>query len=366
MKLHAQMQLERGDARFDIDLVASQGESLALVGPNAAGKTSCLHAIAGLLRIHSGSITLSTKQADSPTEILFDGGPHGPFVPPEDRQIGYVFQEHLLFPQLSALDNVAFGLRARGIGRRAARARAAQWLERVGLPDCGHRRPKSLSGGQSQRVALARALALEPRMLLLDEPLASVDASTRLALRRTLREQLESYQGIRIVVAHDALDAFALAERVAVLEAGRIVQTGTVQEVCSQPRSRYVADLIGLNFFRGQAQAGHVQILLENSAGSQAGGSLHSASPLDGQVLATIHPRAIALYRQRPAGSPRNVWQAPLLQVEAAADCMRIQLGGQVPIVAELTPSAVQELRLAEGGQVWVSVKASEVSLYPA
>jgi molybdate transport system ATP-binding protein len=269
-----------------------------------------------------------------------------------------VFQDHLLFPHLTALDNVAFALRARGSDRRTARAAADDWLQRVGLRSHAHTLPRALSGGQAQRVALARALAGAPRMLLLDEPLSAVDASARLLLRRGLRAHLDAFAGVRLVVAHDALDAFALADRIAVLEAGRIVQTGTVAEICGRPRSRYTADLVGTNLLRGTVEHGVLQL--------PGGGSLVVPADHRGPVIATVHPRAIALFRERPAGSPRNVWSAGIAAVEAAGDRMRVQLGGAVPLVAEVTPAAVAELGLAQGGDVWVALKATEITIDPA
>jgi molybdate transport system ATP-binding protein len=346
MSLRAQVALVRGSLALDVDLEVAAGETVALVGPNGAGKTSCLSAIAGLLRAERGRIELDGE--------VLDGGPAGPFVPPERRGVGFVFQDHLLFPHLSAFDNVAYGLRSRRVPR--AREVAAQWLERVGLFAQRDLRPAALSGGQAQRVALARAMALSPRILLLDEPLAAVDASSRSELRRELRTHLAAFAGVRLLVAHSAVDAFALADRVAVLEGGRIVQLGTVAEICRQPRTRYVADLVGLNFFAGTARGGMVEL--------SDGGTLTVAHTGDGRVLATVHPRAVALFRERPAGSPRNVWHAPVVAIEPALDCVRVRVGGALPLVAEITPAACRELALATGQHVWVALKATEIEVF--
>ncbi|HLQ36264.1 MAG TPA: ABC transporter ATP-binding protein [Planctomycetota bacterium] len=350
MTLRAQFALGRGSLALDIDLRVQTGETVALVGPNGAGKTSCLQAIAGLLRVERGQIVLG--------EAVLDGGPDGPFVRPEQRGVGLVFQEHLLFPHLSAVDNVAFGLRATGVARRQARRIAAGWLARTGLASHHAARPAELSGGQAQRVALARAFAVSPRLLLLDEPMSAVDASARLDLRRELRAWLQAFAGVRLLVAHSAVDAFALADRIAVLEGGRIVQVGTVAEICSRPRSRYVADLVGLNYFRGTARSGVIEFA--------DGGRLVVTPGTDGPVLATVHPRAVSLFRERPAGSPRNVWAAPVVGIEPALDCMRVQVGGALPLVAEVTPAAAGELRLAGGGEIWVALKATEIVVFPA
>jgi molybdate transport system ATP-binding protein len=350
MNLELDVHLRRGALQLDIELVVGGSETLAVVGPNGAGKSTLLAAIAGLLVIERGHIALGGE--------VFDGGPGRPPVAPEARRVGFVFQDLLLFAHRSVLDNVAYGLVARGVPRAAARERAGEWLRRVGLADYARAAPRSLSGGQAQRVALVRALAAEPRLLLLDEPLSAVDASARLELRRDLREHLAAFRGPRLVVTHDAVDAFALADRVAVVEQGRVVQVGSVGDICSRPRSRYVADLVGLNLFRGIAQAGVLR--LDNGA------MLVVPAEADGASIATVHPRAIALFRSQPQGTPRNVWQAPIEALEAAGDRVRVRLGGRIPVVAEVTPLAITDLQLGVGGHVWVAVKATEIVVHPA
>jgi len=345
MSLAADFTLQQGALALHVALQVAPGETLALVGPNGAGKTTLLRVLAGLLRVDTGSVRLG--------DALLDGGPGGAFVPAERRGVGFVFQEHLLFPHLSALDNVAYGVQRPRALRHEARDVARRWLERVGLAELAACKPAALSGGQAQRVALARALATSPRLLLLDEPLAAVDASARHALRTELRAHLADFAGPRVLVVHGVEDAFALADRLAVLEAGRVVQTGTLPEIVGRPRSRYVADLVGLNCARGSLRDGVLAL--------PDGGELVTASSAAGEVIASFHPRAVALYRERPAGSPRNVWTAPVLGVEPALDCLRVRVGGKLPLVAELTAGAVRELRLTEGGDVWVALKATEI-----
>lgn len=350
MNLLARFSTQRGGLSLDVDLQVEAGTTLAIVGPNGAGKSTLLAVIAGLLRVARGEIRIG--------EEVLDAGPGGTFVLPEERFAGVLFQDHRLFPHLRVVDNVAFGLVARGTVRRTARTTALAWLQRVGLLDRANDFPAALSGGQAQRVALARALAPAPRMLLLDEPLSATDATVRVELRAELRRHLDAFAGPRIVVTHDAVDAFAFANRVAVLEDGRIVQIGTVAEICSRPRSRFVADLVGTNLFRGTAADGTLHL--------DGGGSLVVPPGSEGRVIATVHPRAIALYRSRPDGSPRNVWRAPIVAIESAGDRVRVQVGGAVPLVAEVTPQAVAELGLALGGDVWVALKATEVMVYRA
>jgi molybdate transport system ATP-binding protein len=282
----------------------------------------------------------------------------GTWVPTERRPVGFVFQDYLLFPHLSALENVAFGLRARGLPRAEARRRAAAWLERVGLAAHGASRPRALSGGQAQRVALARALAGDPRLLLLDEPLAALDAATRAEVRRDLRRHLASFDGTRLLVTHDPLEAIALADRLVVLEGGRVTQTGTPAQVSARPRSRYVAELVGVNLFRGRADGGRVELA--------SGAVVVTAGDHHGEVFAAVHPHAVALHRHRPEGTPRNVWAGTADTLDVLGDRVRVRVTGSMPIVAEVTPAAAGELRLADGGPVWASVKATEVTVYPA
>jgi len=349
MTLEANFALARGALSLEVGLSVAAGETVALVGPNGAGKSSCLHAVAGLLPVASGFISLGGR--------VLDAGPHGEYVAPDRRQIGVVFQEALLFPHMTSLDNVAFGPLSAGVSRTRALSVAATWLERVGLGDCGRVLPAMLSGGQAQRVALARALATDPRALLLDEPLAAVDASAKLTLLREIRSHLRTFEGPRILVAHGIGEAFALADRIAVIEDGRIVQIGTIAEIGSRPRSRYVADWIGLNCFRATGRDGAIE---------HAGGMRWmAAGVVDGPILVTVHPRAVALYREKPAGSPRNVWPAPIVALEPALDCVRVQVGGGLPLVAEVTTAAASELRLGDKGEVWVVLKATEIGVAP-
>jgi molybdate transport system ATP-binding protein len=280
------------------------------------------------------------------------------FVEPADRPVAVVFQDYLLFPNMTAVDNVAFGLRARGRSRSEARARAMEWLERVGLGDHAQHRPRQLSGGQAQRVACARALATEPRLLVLDEPLAALDVGTRGDVRRDLRRHLATFDGVRLLVTHDPVDAHSLADRVVILEAGHIIQSGTLAEVTAQPRSRYIASLVGVNLLTG---TGHNGAIL-----TATGGRIVPADPVDGPAYALIQPHAVAVYPLAPVGSPRNVWAATVTDIDRQADRVRVRLDGDVPLVAEITPAALDQLVLRPGDRVWASVKATEIATYPA
>jgi molybdate transport system ATP-binding protein len=351
MSLRAAVGLRLGALALDVALDVGDGEVVAVLGPNGAGKTTLLRALAGLVPLERGRVELGGRVLEEPARRLR--------VPPAARGVGVVFSDHLLFPHLSALENVAFGLRARGVPRAAARRRAAAELERVGLPGVAPRRPRALSGGQAQRVALARALAADPALLLLDEPLSALDAEARLATRRELRDRLDAVGAPCVLVTHEPVEAMALADRLVIVERGRVTQAGTPAEISRRPRSRWVAGLVGLNLYRGTACGTEVAL--------EGGGALVTGDGGGGgAVFAVVHPRAVALYRERPGGTPRNVWRGTVGGLEAQGDRVRVAVDGPVPVVAEVTPAAVAALDLGRGGEVWVAVKATEVDRYPA
>ncbi|HZD75110.1 MAG TPA: ABC transporter ATP-binding protein [Actinomycetota bacterium] len=350
MSLQARVELTLGQLHLEVDVAVDTGELVVLLGPNGAGKTTLLRALAGLVPLGGGRVVLDGDVLEDVAE--------GVRVPTERRPIGFVFQDYLLFPHLSAMENVAFGLRARRVPRAEARRRAAAWLERVGLGEHARARPGALSGGQAQRVALARAMVADPRLLLLDEPLAALDAATRGEVRRDLRRHLASFDGTRLLVTHDPLEAMTMADRLVVLEHGRVTQTGTAAQVSARPRSRYVAELVGVNLFRGHAAGTIVELA--------GGGALVTADDHRGEVFAAVHPHSVALHRRAPEGTPRNVWAGTAETLEVIGDRVRVRVAGQVPVVAEVTPAAANELHLADGGPVWAAVKATEVSVYPA
>ncbi len=342
--LVARLAVARDAFTLDVSLAVPAGETVALLGPNGAGKTTVLRALAGLVPLTAGRIVLG-------------GVPLDP-LPPERRGIGLVFQEYRLFPHLSALENVAFGPRCAGRGRAEARRIAGGWLDRVGLGGYADVRPARLSGGQAQRVALARALAVEPALLLLDEPLAALDARTRLETRTELRRHLAAFGGAALLVTHDPLDAMTLADRIVVIEDGRVVQEGDPAEIARRPRTGYVARLAGLNLYRGTGHGGTVTL---------AGGvPLTVDDRVDGPAFVAFPPAAVALYRRRPDGSPRNVWAGRVDTVDRYGDRVRVHLTGALPVVADVTPGALAELDLSPGAEVWASVKAAETHAYPA
>jgi molybdate transport system ATP-binding protein len=350
VSLSADVSLTLGTLHLDVDLEVGEEAVVAVVGPNGAGKTTLLRALAGLVALDRGRVIIDGSVVDDPVGHIR--------IPPERRRVGVVFQEHRLFANLTAMENVAFGLRATGMPRREARAKALSWLERVGLPELAGRRPRELSGGQAQRVALARALVTEPAVLLLDEPLAAVDASARAELRQALRDELRRYPGARLIVTHDPIEAAALADRLIVLEDGRITQQGLLVDVTVRPRSPWVATMVGLNLLRGEATRTTVRMA--------NGAVVTTATALYGPAFVAFRPNAVTLHRQPPEGSARNVWTGHARELYPAGDRARIRVVGAVTLIAEVTADAVAQLGLADGGPVWASVKATDIDVYPA
>lgn len=235
--LHATLDITWPTFHLHANLDIEAGSTLALMGPNGAGKSTIVRALAGLQSLHAGAIRIANEVWDEPASRQF--------VAPENRNVGLVFQDHVLFRHMNALDNVAFGLRARGMRVTRARELAQACLERLGLDAISRHTPIQLSGGQSQRVALARALVNRPSLLLLDEPLAALDVMTRRHIREEIAGDLAAYSPTTLLVTHDPDDAHRLADHIAIVEQGRIVQIGTTTEVTSNPISAYAAELFG-------------------------------------------------------------------------------------------------------------------------
>jgi molybdate transport system ATP-binding protein len=338
-----------GEFTLEMSIRIEAGETVALLGPNGAGKSTAVASLAGLLPIDEGRIVLDDRVLDDPAE--------GVFVPPEEREIGVVFQDYLLFGHLTVAENVAFGLRSQKEEPDAVDAKTAVWLERLSLARLADTKARDLSGGQAQKVALARALIIDPGLLLLDEPMAALDATTRVELRRDLGEHLSEFPGPRLLITHDPTEAFLLADEINVIEEGRITQVGSADDIRLRPRTRYIADLAGSNLLVGNASSGSVTV------GTHI---LHIADTvIGGSVLATIHPRAVSVHRQHPEGSPRNVWKTTIARIEHFGDRVRLQTGEPLALAVEVTPAAVDALGLELGSDVWLSVKATEIGVEP-
>jgi molybdate transport system ATP-binding protein len=356
--------VDRGSFQLDAALRAAPGEVLGVLGPNGAGKTTLLRALSGLDTLSSGSIRLG--------DLTLDDVATDTFVPAERRPVGVVFQNYRLFPHLDVRDNVAYAPRVQGAGRRQARAAAETWLERFDLTALAGRRPHQISGGQAQRVALARALAADPRFLLLDEPLSALDAKTRLEVRTQLRSHIEQFTGPVLLITHDPLEAMIMADRLLVIENGRVVQQGSPAQVARQPATQYVARLVGLNLYAGTLDPANSQVILDDGGtltvtlGDEAAVAATGAGPSERRVLVGLRPSAITIHTARPThASPRNVWKGTVASLELLADRVRVQVDAIPPALVDVSAAAVADLALRPGTGVWLSAKATETEAYP-
>ena len=347
------------DASLQIDGFSLQaafsvaaGETVVLVGPSGAGKSSCLALIAGLLQPDAGTISCGQ-------DVWCDVA-RGVRVPAEQRRVGMLFQEYALFPHLSVLENVAYGPLARGRARGEAGRLATGWIDRLGLTGLADRPVAGVSGGQRQRVALARALASDPRVLLLDEPFGSLDVSTRGAVRSELRAFLAGFGLPTILVTHDPVDALAFGDRMAVLEAGRLSQIGSREELLSRPRSPFVAELAGLNLYRAELASGR------GLKEARVDGSVFHvlADDLSGPAFLAFAPSEVALSAEKGPGSPQNVVRGRVVELLPLPDRVRVVLDAGLVLVAEVTREAAAGLGLVAGGNVWASIKATAIRIY--
>jgi len=317
------------------------GEAVALAGPSGAGKTSVLRAVAGLLRPERGRVVLGA-------EVWLDTD-RGVDLAPEDRSVGLVFQDHALFPHLTVAENVGF----------SGRARVEELLQRFRIAHLAGARPTELSGGERQRVALARSLARDPKVLLLDEPTASLDAHTRAAVRLELRDLLHEIDIPTLLVTHDFEDAAALAARVGVLVDGRLVQIGSPTDLVRAPADPFVASFTGGNLLAGRARRGDGGL---TEVALDAGGLLFSTDAIDGRVGAVVHPWEVSVAREMPADSALNHVTAPIAALVPTGNRVRVRVG---PLTAEVTAASVERLGLRPGEIVIATFKATATRLVP-
>jgi molybdate transport system ATP-binding protein len=357
VSLEVDVHVRRDGFVVKADMRAGLGETVAVLGPNGAGKSTLVECLAGLLPPATGRVTLDGEVLDEPGRRMHR--------PPERRSIGVVFQGLRLFPHLSAVENVAFPLRARGLSGRQARRRAMESMERLGVAGRADARPGALSGGEAQRVALARALVFRPRLLLLDEPLSALDVLARGQIRSLVGSLLAGFEGVRLLVTHDPVDAMTMADRLIVLEWGLITQVGTPEEIRQAPRTRYAAELVGVNLFFGRLRP------LEEGAAALASaeGEIVVGRPerLEREVegaIGLLRPVDVAIHLARPeGGSARNLVEGPITSLTLEGDRARIRVGSAPPVVAEVTLGSVARLGLREGVRVWASFKAVEVEV---
>jgi molybdate transport system ATP-binding protein len=396
MAVDLQVLARRGSFVLDVALAMEDGELVALMGSNGSGKSTLLETVAGLIPIESGTVVVGGSTLTS-TEA-------GLSVPVPRRRIGLLGQEPLLFPHLTILENVAFGLRSTGVGAEQARARAAEWLEAVELAGFEHRRPSALSGGQQQRAAIARALAPEPELLLLDEPMASLDVESASVIRGLLRRRLEASGTTTILVTHDAVDAVVLADRVVILEGGRVVDEGEPPVVLGRPVNRFAAALAGLNLVSGVVGADGTLAVegglvvgggpaVEGGAADKTGAVVKTGTVLEGggafagsrrlaagstafaafpRTAVTVghpgdpgHPGRAGEATGAARAAPRaNSWTGTVANLEPAAGGVRISVTG-TDVVAEVPTAELLEHRLTVGAAVELRVDPAFVTIYP-
>jgi molybdate transport system ATP-binding protein len=350
--LRVEARTRLGDPELDLAVEVAAGECLALAGPSGAGKTSALRVAAGLLRPARGLVRCG-DEVWLDTEAGLD-------VPPERRGCGYVFQEYALFPHLSAWRNVAYSLTS--LPRVERRERAVALLARFGLGARVEAKPATLSGGERQRVAVARALAREPRALLLDEPLAALDARTRAAAARELAAVLARVDVPALLVTHDFSEAAQLGDRVGVIDGGRIVQEGSPSELAAAPRSAFVADFTGAVVLTGVARPGPDGLTVVELDG---GGEVATTDRGDGPVALSVYPWEVTVEPAgaAPHGSARNRLDAEVLSVTRVGNRVRLGLAAAQPLAAELTVASADSMHLAAGTRVIASWKAAATRL---
>jgi molybdate transport system ATP-binding protein len=354
--LDALLGKRRGEFQLDVAFQAEPGTTTVLVGESGAGKTSVLRLVAGLDRLDRGHVTVGAQQyADAGRNL---------HLPAWERDIGYVPQDYALFPHLSVFDNVAFGPRASGMPRHRITSAVTEALTLVGIPELARRRPHELSGGQQQRAALARALALQPAVLLLDEPLSSLDLQTRRALRVELRALLVRLPCLTLYVTHNPVEALVLSDQIVVLDEGRVAQAGTREELLRYPRTPFVAELVGTNLFVGRPVTTDGP---EPTIRTPEGLVEISEVAGPGAAYLTVSPREITLSLRPPDGSAQNVFAGNVVEMvpePPGGERVRVVLNTRPTLVAEVTREAISALSLADGAWVYAAFKATGVHRY--
>jgi iron(III) transport system ATP-binding protein len=335
----------------DISLTVGEGELVTLLGPSGCGKTTLLRIIAGLEQHNIGEIYQAGKNISR--------------LPPRERDFGIVFQSYALFPNLTAANNIAYGLENRKRPKKEIQERVEELLNMVGLPDVGHKYPAQLSGGQQQRIALARALAVSPGLLLLDEPLSALDARVRISLRLEIKDLQKKLGVTTVFVTHDQEEALVMSDRIVVMNLGTIDQIGSPYEVYREPASPFVADFIGMmNFIPGEINNDPHMIrcgsLFLRSAESN---TIDPNSP----VTVAIRPEDIRLRVEDVAGA--NIIPAKVQALEFLGSFNRLTLAlegmDDFPIVAEVSIHRMRDMSINEGSAFTVQLPPEQLRIYP-
>ncbi len=330
------------DISFDI----KDGEYFMILGPTGAGKTILLETIAGIYRPDKGRILMAGKDIT--------------YVPPKDRNISMVYQDYMLFPHLNVEQNVAFGLKLKKTPKEIIKDKVEKSSKLLNIYHLLHRYPGTLSGGEKQRVAIARAMVIEPYALLLDEPLSALDMQTRDRLRQELK-RIHSITKTTIVhVTHNFEEVFSLADRVAVMNEGRIIQVGRPEEIFRKPNSEFVANFVGVeNLFRGKS-------IVENGSAhiNVDGVDIFSTGKKSGEVFVSVRPEEILISKQPFKSSARNSLKGKIVRIVNSGATAKVTVDTGIPFKIMITRQSLENMQLKEGETAYITFKASAVHIF--
>ncbi len=330
----------------DISFRVGEGETLVILGPTGAGKTVLLELIAGFRSPNKGSMFINESEITH--------------LPPEKREIGMLYQDYLLFPHLDVFDNIAYGLKAKNLRSSEIGRRVQEIAERLGIHELLERRPKRLSGGEQQRVALARTLAIDPKILLLDEPFSAVDPNTRESLMRELRKILEEDSMPVVYVTHDQIEAMEMADRIGVMNEGEIVQLDYPERVFSAPKSEFVANFVGIrNIYRGRAERvdGSIAVNID-------GTRIYSSVVSEGDVHVTIRPEDIIVSRERISSSARNSLKGKVVAIVEKGPLIYVTADCGMELTSAITRESLKDMQIMIDDEIFMTFKAQNVNLF--
>ncbi|WP_020677376.1 ABC transporter ATP-binding protein [Geopsychrobacter electrodiphilus] len=351
--LRCRVQYPLAQYELVVDLTVKAGVTV-LLGPNGAGKSSLLRLIAGLAKPRAGRIQLGER-------LLFDVLKKID-LPPEQRRIGMVFQDLALFPHLNARQNIAFGLRIRSLPKAEIENQVESILDKLGIGQLAERSVTTLSGGERQKVALARTLITGPQLLLLDEPTAALDPSSRGAIRRWLHQILGELQIPTLLVTHDSEEVAWFRKRVAVIENGQIVQRGSYHQLLREPQSDFVARFAGINLISGEVIEQGSEKSFHSAGGTRLLGQFISVLP--GPATLAVAPWEVSLFAEPPGGSPQNVIPGRVSERIVLGDRVRVTLLGKEKLVSEISHRAWEKMGSFDtGSELYAVFKAREARI---
>lgn len=330
----------------DISFEVNEGEHFVVLGPTGCGKTLLLEIIAGFHFPDRGHIFLKNR------DITFD--------PPKKRGIGFVYQDYMLFPNMTVRDNIAYGLKAKGLKGKIIEGKVEELAGLLGIEHLLDRFPRKLSGGEAQRTSLARALSIDPKILLLDEPLSALDPNLRSDIRSEISGLLKSRGTTTIHVTHSREDAIVMGDRIAIMNDGRIVQTDIPDKVFRHPSSRFVAEFVGVeNIFRGTA------LRKEHLAYFKSKGiTLITTSNVTGEAYASVRPEDIIISLSKMDSSARNCIKGEVKELIDMGGIMRVMVDCGALFAVNITQASCEEMGISFGQDVYLIFKAQNVNLF--